>query len=174
MPVTYDVERGVDSPIYKGLGDWSDWRENMASGYVNLLWKKNAFDIEAGLRMEYTHVKYDISKDNTYYHPSTDSYNYFDLFPNIRLTYKLDNHRFSAFYNKRIDRPGEAELRIFPKYDDPELLKVGNPYLRPQYTQNFELAYKYIWNSGSLFLAGYHKITDDSFTRIYVSNSRSQ
>ena len=48
-------------------------------------------------------------------------------------------HRVIAAYNRRIDRPGEPELRIFPKYDDPELLKVGNPYLRPQLTHVVEL-----------------------------------
>jgi len=72
-----------------------------------------------------------------------------------------------------IDRPGEPELRLFPKYDDPELLKVGNPYLRPRFTQTFELAYRTVWNTGSLFLAGFHRIIDDPFQRIYSIDSTS-
>lgn len=174
MPITYDVIRGVNSPIYEGLGDWSNWSEKMASAYVNLIIEQPKYDIEAGLRAEYTNVKYEISPENIYYNPPTDLYNYFKLFPNVRLTYKINSkHRLSAFYNKRIDRPGEGDLRIFPKYDDPELLKVGNPYLRPQYTQNVELAYKFIWESGSVFVAGYHKMIDDSFTRIYAIDERN-
>lgn len=174
MPITYDVIRGVNSPIYEGLGDWSNWSEKMASAYLNLVIEQPKYDIEAGLRAEYTSVKYEISPENIYYNPPTDSYDYFELFPNIRLTYKINSkHRFSAFYNRRIDRPSEGDLRIFPKYDDPELLKVGNPYLRPQYTQNVELAYKYIWGSGSVFVAGYHKMIDDSFTRIYAADERN-
>ena len=44
---------------------------------------------------------------------------------------------------------------------------MGNPYLRPQLTQTFEAAYKRIWNSGSVFLAAYHRIINDPFTRVY-------
>lgn len=173
MPITYDVIRSNDSPIYQGLGDWSNWSEKMGSAYANLLVEQPKYDIEAGLRAEYTHVRYAISEENIYYSPSVDSYGYFNLFPNIRFTYKVNSaHRLSLFYNKRIDRPGEGDLRIFPKYDDPELLKVGNPYLRPQYTQNVELAYKFIWGGGSVFVAGYHKMIDDSFTRIYAIDER--
>jgi hypothetical protein len=78
-----------------------------------------------------------------------------------------DSNRISAFYNRRVDRPGEPELRIFPKYDDPELLKVGNPYLRPQFSQTFELAYKRLWETGSVFSSVYHRIIEDAFQRIY-------
>jgi outer membrane receptor protein involved in Fe transport len=51
---------------------------------------------------------------------------------------------------------------------------VGNPYLRPQFAQTFELAYKRYWNSGSVFLSGYHRIIDDHFLRIYAIDSSSQ
>lgn len=87
---------------------------------------------------------------------------YFRLFLYVRVPMKLAlHHRLSLFYNNRVDRPGEPQLRIFPKYDDPELLKVGNPYLRPQFTQTFEAAYKHIWQTGSAFLATYHRMLDD-------------
>jgi len=46
-------------------------------------------------------------------------------------------------------------------------LKVGNPYLRPQFTQTFEVAYKRIWNAGSIYLATYHRIIENPFIRIY-------
>ena len=35
IPVEYDVNRGEDSVIYPGLGDWSDWGEDIYAGYVN-------------------------------------------------------------------------------------------------------------------------------------------
>ena len=173
LPVTYNVYRGHKSVIYPGLGNWSDWGEDMAAFYANWIFEKKKIDIEMGLRTEYTRVFYDISSDNIYY-PSNDAYDYWNLFPNIRLTWKMNEaNRLSVFYNRRVDRPGEAELRIFPKYDDPELLKVGNPYLRPQYTHNLELAYKYIWNSGSIFFGGYYKIIKDPYSRIYAIDEHS-
>ena len=167
LPVEYTITPGEQSIIYPDLGTFSNWGENLFAGYVNYLMENENYDIEAGLRAEQTDVFYDLDPVNTYY-PNNDKYNYFELFPSIRYTYKLnDNNRLSAFYNRRIDRPGEPELRIYPKYDDPELLKVGNPYLRPQFTDAFEVAHKYSWTTGSLFSALYHRMTKDQYMRIF-------
>ncbi len=168
LPVEYTITPGSNSIIYPGMGDWSDWGEDIYAGYINYILEKAKFDIEGGLRAEHTSVFYTIAPENIYYPKKKDSYNYFKLFPNVRLTLKLNEmNGISAFYNHRVDRPGEPELRIFPKYDDPELLKVGNPYLRPQFTQTFELSYKLRWESGSVFLSGYHRMIEDAFQRIY-------
>ncbi|WP_149276334.1 TonB-dependent receptor domain-containing protein [Pareuzebyella sediminis] len=172
LPVDYTITPGNNSIIYPDLGSFSDWGENLYAGYVNYLLEKEKYDVEAGLRAEQTDVFYNLDPVNVYY-PNNDKYDYFKLFPSIRFTYKLnDNNKISAFYNRRIDRPGEPELRIFPKYDDPELLKVGNPYLRPQFTDAFELAHKYSWGTGSLFSALYHRIIKDQYMRIFaIDNS---
>jgi len=50
--------------------------------------------------------------------------------------------KFPFFSNRRVDRPNEVDIRIFPKYDDAEIIKVGNPALRPQFTNSIELGYK--------------------------------
>ncbi len=173
IPVTYTVGHGEQSVIYPGLGDWSEWGENIYAAYLNYVYERPKYDVEAGLRVEHTDVFYDISPENIYY-DQNDAYQYFELFPNIRVTYKFDErNRISAFYNRRIDRPGEPELRIFPKYDDPELLKVGNPYLRPQFTQTFELAYRRKWESGLLTISGYYRLIRDPFMRVYGIDATS-
>lgn len=172
IPVTYDVTRGQQSIIYEGIGDSSDWGERIYAAYVNYVLEKEKMDIEGGLRVEQTNVFYNIAPENIYY-PENDAYNYFKIFPNVRWTFKLNpTNQLSLFYNQRVDRPGEPNLRIFPKYDDPELLKVGNPYVRPQFTQTYEAAYKRIWETGSLFLATYYRQIEDPFLRIFnVDNS---
>ncbi len=175
IPVTYTTVKGPQSIIYPGLGEWSKWGENIFAGYVNYIYEKRKIDIEAGFRAEQTNVFYNISSENIYY-AENDKYDYFELFPNLRFTYRInDNNNFSAFFNRRVDRPGEAELRIFPKYDDPELLKVGNPYLRPQFTHTVELAYEHSWKNGSAFISGYYRKIRDPFTRVYnIDESNSQ
>jgi outer membrane receptor protein involved in Fe transport len=166
IPVNYTIENGAQSIIYPGLGDRSDWGEDIYAGYVNWVFESRKIDIEAGLRAEQTKVFYDLSPNS--YYPRNDSYNYFNLYPNTRLSYKINqNNSLSVSFNKRVDRPGEPELRVFPKYDDPELLKVGNPYLRPQFTTTYELAYKLRWQSGSLSMAGYNRSIEDPYTRVY-------
>ncbi|MCM4157944.1 TonB-dependent receptor [Gramella sp. AN32] len=174
LPVDYRVVRGNESIIYPNLGDFSKWSENLYAAYANYLLEKDLFDIEAGLRAEHTDVSYELDPENTYY-DTNDRYNYFELFPSIRFTYKLNSkNKLSAFYNRRVDRPGEPELRIFPKYDDPELLKVGNPYLRPQFTNSVEVAHRYSWGAGSLFSAIYHREIKGAYQRIFsIDNSNS-
>jgi outer membrane receptor protein involved in Fe transport len=71
-----------------------------------------------------------------------------------------------ALLQPRVDRPNEVDIRIFPKYDEPELIKVGNPALQPQYSTSTELGYKTSWPKGSLYAAAFHRIVDGTITRI--------
>lgn len=168
LPVTYTVMRGTDSIIYDGLGDWSEWGEDIVAGYVNLVREGERYGLEAGFRLEQTDVSYELPPENIYYSES-DAYDYFEVYPSVGITYDLsDVASFAAHVNRRVDRPGEPELRIFPKYDDPELLKVGNPYLRPQFTETFELSYERLWTRGSAIVSAYTRDIEDPFTRIYA------
>ena len=91
------------------------------------------------------------------------------MFPNAKLTLNLTStNRLTMAYNRRVDRPGEPELRIFPKYDDPEILKVGNPFLRPQFTNAYEVGFSRSWVGGTGSAAVYHRDVSDAFLRIFA------
>lgn len=168
LPVTYTVGRGVQSVIYEGLGDFSDWDENIFAAYGNLVRVQGGYTLEAGLRAEHTEASYTVAPENIYY-DRNDEYDYFELFPNAKLTYRLSGaNRLVAAYNRRVDRPTEADLRIFPKYDDPELLKVGNPFLRPQFTHALELGFGRSWTNGSTTASLYHRDISDAYSRVYA------
>ncbi len=122
-------------------------------------------EFEAGLRVEYVDVQYNVNPEHRTY--KSDGYNYMQPFPNLRLAFKInDRNKISIFYNRRVDRPAEVDIRIFPKYDDAEILKVGNPALNPQFTNSFELGYKTTWKSGYFYSALYHRISEGTITRI--------
>ena len=168
LPITYTVNRGVQSVIYEGLGDFSDWDEDIFALYANLVHEKPTYSLEAGVRIEQTAISYTIPDENIYYDGS-DSYDYVEVFPNVKFTYRPSRaNRLVTAYNRRVDRPGEPQLRIFPKYDDPELLKVGNPFLRPQFTNAFELGFGRSWASGSVSTALYYRAIEDSFLRLFA------
>jgi outer membrane receptor protein involved in Fe transport len=83
------------------------------------------------------------------------------------MGYKLnDQHKLTLSFNRRVDRPNEVDIRIFPKYDDAEIIKVGNPALRPQFTNSIELGYKNSWNQGYFYAAFYHRFSNGTITRI--------
>lgn len=165
IPVNMQFFAGINSPIDTNAGGWADYFETIPALYGNYVYETPKFDIEAGLRLEYVKVDYKVNPNHNTY--KSDGYFYTQPFPNLRLSYKLnDKNKLSFFYNRRVDRPNEIDIRIFPKYDEPELIKVGNPALRPQFTNSFELGYKNILPKSSLFFALYHRITDGTITRI--------
>ena len=173
IPVTYIIGQGEQSIIYPELGEWSRWGEDIIAAYGTYIYEWKKWEVEAGLRAENTQVFYELADENIYY-SQNDAYDYFSLFPNLRFSAKINaRNSLSLFYNRRVDRPGEPELRVFPKYDDPELLKVGNPYLRPQFTQNFSIAYRKSWNTGSVFISGYTRFIKDPFLRIFSIDEQS-
>lgn len=165
IPVNMDFKPGIHSVLDARAGGLTKYRENIPAVYGNYIYENNRFELEAGLRLEYVDLNYYVNPDHPVY--KSNGYNYTQPFPNLRLAYKLtENNKLSFFYNRRVDRPNEVDIRIFPKYDDAEIIKVGNPGLRPQYTNTFELGNKSSWDKGYLFSSVYHKRMDATITRI--------
>jgi outer membrane receptor protein involved in Fe transport len=165
IPTNMQFFPGENSPLDVNAGGWANYREIIPAVYGNYIFESKKFELEAGLRFEYVDLQYDVNPNHNTY--KSDGYNYTRPFPNLRLGYKInDNNKLSFFYNRRVDRPDEGDIRIFPKYDEPEVLKVGNPTLRPQLTSTLELGYKTSWENGYLYSAVYHKMANGTITRI--------
>lgn len=156
---------GLNSQIDSTAGGWADYKEIIPALYGNYLFQNKKFDAEIGLRVEYVAVNYLVNPDHPTY--KSDGYDYLQPFPNMRLGYRFnDNNKISLAFNRRVNRPNEVDIRIFPKYDDAEIVKVGNPALQPQFTEKAELGYKHTLNKGFLYTALYGQMTDGTITRI--------
>ncbi|MBX9927419.1 MAG: TonB-dependent receptor [Gemmatimonadaceae bacterium] len=165
IPVDMRFFPGERSPIDSGAGGWATYRELIPALYATYVFESERIELEGGLRVEDVHVDYDVNPDHNTYR--SDGYRYTQPFPNVRLAYKLDDgNKLTLFVNRRVDRPNEVDIRIFPKYDEPELIKVGNPALRPQFTTAVDLGYKWSGATGSFYAAGFRRIIDASITRI--------
>jgi len=165
IPTNMQFFPGLNSPVDVNAGGWADYKETIPAAYGNYVFESKSVEVEAGLRLEYVNVNYNVNPDHNTY--KSDGYDYAKPFPNLRFGYKFnDYNKLSLFYNRRVDRPNEVDIRIFPKYDEPEVLKVGNPTLRPQFTNRIELGYKLSWETGNLFTALYQLNTDATITRI--------
>ncbi|MBU0942399.1 MAG: TonB-dependent receptor [Bacteroidetes bacterium] len=165
IPTNMQFIPGANSVLDASAGGAATYKELIPAVYGNYIFENKSWEAELGLRVEYVKIQYNVNEDHPVY--TSDSYNYMQPFPNFRLAYKInDNNKLSAFYNRRVDRPNEVDIRIFPKYDDAEIIKVGNPALRPQFTNSVELGYKNNWEKGSLYSAAYHRFADGTITRI--------
>ena len=155
----------TNSVLDTGADGLATYKETIPAVYGNYTYEVKKLEAEIGLRVEYVDLQYDVDPNHNTY--QSDGYDYFQLFPNSRLTYKInDSNKLSVFYNRRVDRPDEVDIRIFPKYDDAEIIKVGNPALRPQFTNSFELGFKNGWNTGYFYGALYHRISEGTITRV--------
>ena len=165
IPTNMQFIPGVNSVLDTSAGGWATYKELIPAVYGNYIFENKKWEAELGLRIEYVKIQYDVNPNHNTY--KSDGYNYTQPFPNARLAYKInDRNKISFFYNRRVDRPNEVDIRIFPKYDDAEIIKVGNPALRPQFTNSFELGYKTSWDKGYLYSAAYHRFAVGTITRI--------
>lgn len=165
IPTNMQFFPGQNSPIDANAGGWASYKEIIPAVYSNYIYESDKIEAELGLRLEYVKLKYDVNPNHPTY--KSDGYNYTEPFPSIRFGYKIDDHnKITAFFNRRVDRPNEVDIRIFPKYDDAEIIKVGNPALRPQFTSAFEIGYKKNIQKGYFTTSLYYRIVNGTITRI--------
>jgi outer membrane receptor protein involved in Fe transport len=165
IPTNMQFKPGVNSPLDTNAGGAATYTEIIPAVYGNYVYESKKIEAEIGLRVEYVDLQYKVNPNHNTY--KSDGYNYTQPFPNVRLAYKInDLNKISIFYNRRVDRPNEVDIRIFPKYDDAEIIKVGNPALRPQFTNSYELGYKTTLKKGYFYSAIYHRSTEGTITRI--------
>ncbi len=138
------------------------YTENVAAAYLNTVipfGKK--VSLQAGLRAENTHSIGDLKRDAGV-PVKTEDYvdrNYLNFFPSAALTYNLsEKHGLNFTYSRRIDRPNYEDLNPFEWRLDELTFRKGSPFLRPQYTNNYEA--KYIFMGFASLGGSYSKTTD--------------
>ena len=165
IPTIMDFKAGTNPVLDTNAGGWARYKEIIPALYGNYVFENAKWEAELGLRIEYVKIDYEVNPNHNTY--KSDGYDYTQPFPCFRLAYKInDRNKLSLFYNRRVDRPNEVDIRIFPKYDDAEIIKVGNPALRQQFTNSFELGYKTSWKSGYFYSAYYYRFANATITRI--------
>jgi outer membrane receptor protein involved in Fe transport len=98
---------------------------------------------------------------------------YADLFPSLHVDRSLsDGSTLSFGASRRIVRPNPSYLNPYVDHEYPPNLTAGNPDLKPQLTQSFELGYGYQRGDASYGVTGYYRRNTDSVTDLtqYLGN----
>ena len=91
---------------------------------------------------------------------------FFSLFPSAHVRYLLDeNNSFLLNYSRRINRPGISLLNPFVNYSDPMNISFGNPELKPEYINSYELGYRYSENRTEMNAVLFYRKTEDIISR---------
>lgn len=112
------------------------------AGYLSTNFKLfNFLNVKAGARYEYTDVNIDF--------PNTTIPPYGTLVPSIVLSHDFSKTQsLKLAYSKRIERPDYRELNPFINLSDPYNITTGNPLLKPEIGNNFELGYSGTFKKG--------------------------
>jgi len=95
-------------------------------------------DLQAGLRVE--RVRIDIEQLTS---GERDRQDYAKAYPTLHLAYRLDDARkLTASYSRRVQRPPPFLLNPLRIVASPRDVLQGNPNLKPQDTEAFELGYE--------------------------------
>jgi iron complex outermembrane receptor protein len=128
--------------VDKGRTNLYKYTENINAGYVNISqsWKKTS--VQAGLRAEQTNSKGDSKDVNNV--SMINERHYLSWFPSVFVNHELsDNHSVGLNYSRRIDRPSYDDLNSFVQILNAYTYQQGNPNLKPQFTNSYELSYTY-------------------------------
>lgn len=119
------------------------YKENISAAYINFNRQFKKFGVQTGLRYEYT--SYDGKQyGNPTRQDSAFSKNYGSLFPTVFFSYKADTkNQFGLSYGRRIDRAAYQDLNPFLFFLDNYTYEAGNPFLRPQYSNNVEFTHTF-------------------------------
>ncbi len=148
--------------IYSPASNYNN-KDNVYAAYGTISNQIKKFGYKVGLRAESSNYKGELTNTgekfgNTY--PIS-------LFPSLFLTQTLNKDQDIQFsYTRRIERPNFRQLIPFVDSVDQFNISRGNPALRPEFTEAFELAYmKKFKNRNTLLASVYYKYTDNLITR---------
>src|SRR5436189_1266983 len=164
--------------FYDGMNWYEDlsrsnhflYDERISAVYSSLSTNVKKWQFQGGLRYENT--SYTANQlGNAVVKDSMTRRNYHSMFPTAFITYHADSSNNLTFrFGRRIDRPQFQNLNPFLITINKYTYEGGNPYIRPQYTWNFELihSYKNIISTGISY--SYLK---DYFSQIFVIDSNA-
>ena len=137
---------------------------NIYSGYVNFNQKIDKLSMQLGARFEQYEVEGTFTK-------GLETANYsdeiFSVYPSAFFTYNpSEKNQYQLSYSRRVDRPSIGQVNPIREWSTPQITSVGNPNLKPQFTNSFELNYTRQYEKGSFTFGTFYRRVNDNITRI--------
>ena len=145
-----------------GLTNDFDYRQVVQGLFATFQLNAGGWEFQPGLRAE--HVQLDLVQRTDDERFDQDNLR---LYPTLHVGRALGkNHKLRASYSRRIQRPSPLELNPYVFYVDPRNLRRGDPRLKPETTDAFELSWQYRKDATFLSLTGFYRRSKDGFTDI--------
>ncbi|WP_295767380.1 TonB-dependent receptor [uncultured Mucilaginibacter sp.] len=135
-----------------------DYQQNVYSVYNSYQYKFNdKWVAKGGLRFEHTTVNSNIGVNQ----------NYSNLIPSASLQRTFKSSSVNLGYSERIQRPGIWQLNPFVNNQNPNIIYVGNPDLRPVVSRNVEATYSW-FKKGSINFGVNYRFANNTVENVTV------
>lgn len=176
---TLKLELGLESRIENARNKFlssqdnsdSDFKfsRNIYSGYATIgkQWKK--WSSQLGTRIEKYEANADFNKESET--PAEFNNDILTLYPSGFLNYTpSEKNSFNLSFSRRVDRPSIGQLNPIRDWSTPQIDSEGNPDLRPQFTNSYELNYTRKTKIGSITTGIFYRRINNEITRTLVEN----
>jgi outer membrane receptor protein involved in Fe transport len=137
-----------------------DYSLNLNAAYATLSHKVGDLDVLEGLRVENSRTEVSMPGESHVVDLTK-------LYPSLHLSYPLgEGRKLSASYSRRVDRPGAGLLNPLTQYADQQTVSRGNPELRPQETDSYEVAYDVQKGKSSMSATLFYRDLHDAITQV--------
>lgn len=134
-----------------------NYRERVNAVYANYNKAFGKLSLQAGMRVEQARIKGKSTTNTDQIGIDKPDTSYINFFPSAFAQYQLaEGKQLNVSYGRRIDRPFYQDLNPFTYQVDFFTQAKGNPFIKPQYTNNVELSYTYKY--ASTFKLSYSRI----------------
>ena len=153
--------QGIYVPINPQAADFEfQYREDVHAGYATFGRKWGVWGTQAGLRLEQVFTEASWEGDRTFEN------NYFSAYPSVNLSrQRNDEVSWITSYSRRVNRPRGRSVTPFLDDSDSRNLRIGNPELRPEYTNSFEIGHQWSRQRKSITTSFFAKETNDLIQR---------
>ncbi|MFT4033178.1 MAG: TonB-dependent receptor [Siphonobacter sp.] len=145
-----------------------NYNQNIMASYVSYqLATDNKWNFKIGGRYEYTLINADFKSSYT-----IDIPDYGNFVPSINVSKLINGKTIKWAYSRRLQRPGIQSLNPNLNLSNPQNISLGNPFLKPELTDNFEMSWSNSFKGVYLNLTGFYRYTGNSINSVR-SNSAS-
>ncbi|AXG71693.1 outer membrane protein beta-barrel family protein [Kordia sp. SMS9] len=150
----FDVINGVNN-LNMNRSNEFEYDEKIYALYAKYNFALDKWKFQAGLRMERTDSQGELTAENTDQNQVV-SRQYTDFFPSAGISYQANaTNSLALSYSRRIQRPNYQILNPFEFQLDELSFSRGNPFLQPQYTDNFKISHTYKYTLTTSFSYSY-------------------
>ncbi|TXE15248.1 TonB-dependent receptor [Seonamhaeicola algicola] len=138
-----------------------DFNQNVLGIYGTAAYEGEKWGVKIGLRLENTDLETLLKNTN-----AQNKQNYANLFPSLHASYKItDAYSLQIGYSKRVYRPRLWDLNPFFNIRNNFNIRTGNPDLKPEFTDSYELTNIYNIGKASINFGIYYRYTTDAIER---------